>query len=121
MGHERGAPGSAHPDDGVEAAFPMETLHDRGGAPAHRLDRSASVARGDQSFDVCPGRGCDLHARDIGPGRRFPEDPRVDEEHVDPVLQEALAQEGVLRPLRVQRSDRHDGRHVCLPRARSAR
>ena len=115
MGHERGASRSAHPDDGVEPTLPVQALHDRRRAPAHRLDRRTAVPCRHQSLDLVPGRPRDLFARDVGRRRRLSEDPRIDEDHVHPVLQETLAEEPVLRPLRVQRSDRDDGRHVSLP------
>ena len=94
----------------------VQPLDDLGRAPAHRLDRRPAVPGGHELPDLGSGRLRDLLPRDIGIRCRLPEHPRVDEDHVDPVLPQAIAEECVLRPLGVQGADRHDARHRTPPR-----
>jgi hypothetical protein len=69
----------------------MQARDDLGGAPAHRLDGGPAVPGLDELPDLRPGRSSDLVARDVGGRRRLPEHAGVDEDHVDPVLPQAVA------------------------------
>ena len=90
----------------------MQAAHDRLGARGHRRDGSTAIAGLGERGGVGACRTRDLVARDVGlePDRLV--HARVDDQHVDAVLEQPLAQERVLATLRVERAEQDDGAHV---------
>ena len=91
----------------------MQLEDDSLGARAHRRDRCAPVAGSRELGGVGAGRARDLVAAHIGldPDRLV--HTCVDDEHVDAVRFDLLAQEGVLEALGVQRAEEDDRRHYA--------
>jgi len=97
----------------------VKPQHDLRGAAGHRLDRRAPVAGVRQRLYVGAGRRRHLLPRHVRLGERLAEDARVDQQHLDPALANAVAEEGVLLALRVQRSDEEDSRAPLRAHGRS--
>ena len=110
-GADRRVARAADGEDPVEPPLLVQPLGDRRSPAAHRLDGGAPVACLAQDGDVGAGRGRDLRLCDVGGDLRL-EDARVDDQHVDALLAQTVAQVPVLLSLRVQRAQEDDGRHV---------
>ena len=91
----------------------MQLEDDGFGAGTHRRDGCPSVARCRELGGARARRARDLVAAHVGldPDRLV--HACVDDEHVDPVRFDPLAQEGVLDPFGVERAEEDDGRHYA--------
>ena len=87
------------------------------------LHRLSTIAGGGKTLHVGARRCGDLLPGDVGLAQRLPQDPCVDQQHLDAARPDPVAHERILAPLRVQRPDQDDGRTPlgCLARRRSSR
>ena len=117
-GGDRRAARAAEREDPVEPPVRVEPRDDLLGAARHRRrPPRRGRPRAASSATSAPPARATSSARDVGLEADRLVDARVDDQHVDAVLEQPVAQERVLDALRVERAEQDDRRH---PSARSA-
>ena len=106
---------TAERERAVHPALGVQPGKDLRGALGHRGDGGATVARFRKRGQVGASRGRDLGARHVGGERRLVEYADVDDQGVHAGGVQAVPDERVLRPLRVERSDQSDSGHGHSP------
>ena len=105
-------PGSAERGEAVQATVGVQPPRHRCSAAPHGLERCSAVPRGGESLDDRAARFCHFAPAHVRLDERLTEHAHVDQDHVDTVLEEAVAQVGVLDGFRVECSDQDDGGFV---------
>ena len=108
---DRGVARAADRRHAVDAPLAVQAGEHRSRAAPHDVHRLAAVGVADEVRVLGARRARDLLAVDVGRDPRLPEDARVDEQHVDPGLAQAVAHERVLVALRVEGAQQHDRGH----------
>jgi hypothetical protein len=109
------AAGTAERTDGVESALGVEPTYNCCCTAAHRLDGRGAIASVGERLHVRPGRRRHLLASHVVLDQRLAEDAGVDNQHVGALLADAIGEEPVLPPLRVERPDQDNNAADVAP------
>ena len=92
----------------IEPPRGLQAKDDLCRSTTHHVERRTSIACVGKSLNVCPSRGGNLLARDLGLRQWFAQNPSVDQQDIDVTGSDPVTQKRVLATLGVERPYQDD-------------